>query len=197
MGPRPGSSAAKKLWKSSDAAAWEAALGFYDKCLKPIKGKATQHMKADDSWWRHELLQSIKQRKPCHITKEELERVMRWKLARGKWRPLQNMVAENKAEDVVKCSTKAFTYLQRKSKSTKRLDDIKGAVNEMTALRAIGPATATAVLAVFSCDVPFMADEAMEGAIGDRSYTLKHCMNFTEMLQKRAAELGPPWTAGM
>jgi hypothetical protein len=200
MAPRPGSAAAKKLWRNTDVAAWEGALNAYDACIKPIqngKGKATQHMKADDKWWRNELPETMRQRKSSHITKGELERVMRWKLARGKWRPLQKMVGENKEDDVVICSTKAFACLEKKSKAKRRPEDIKAAVTEMIALRAIGPATATAVLAAFCSDVPFMADEAMEGSIGERNYTMRHCMEFTNALQNRAKELGSHWTPEM
>ena len=185
MAPRPGSVAARRLYANDDPAAWSAALSRYGDCIKNIKGKATQQLSKDDKWWREELPATVQKRKPRHLTKSELERVMRWKLARGRWRPLQGMVAENKEDLVISCTTKAFAAGK----------NVKRAVTELTPLRAIGPATATAILAVVQHDIPFMADESMEGSVGERNYTLNHCLDFTSALRKRAKILGSAWTA--
>lgn len=111
---------------------------------------------------------------------------MQWKLARGKWRPLQKLVATNNAETVEKVSAKAFA----------KLPNIKLANKELCALRAIGPATASAVLVTICTDAPFMADEAMEAVpgLGERNYTLPHYLEFASALQERARELGDGWT---
>ncbi|KAG7375138.1 hypothetical protein PHYPSEUDO_003282, partial [Phytophthora pseudosyringae] len=53
----------------------------------------------------------------------------------------------------------------------------------------VGPATASAVLAVYVASVPFMADEALEaiaGVIGPRKYTLPHFLSFAEQLRAKA-----------
>ncbi len=72
----------------------------------------------------------------------------------------------------------------------------KGALQAISALRGVGPATASAVLApVHPERFPFMADEAMEGAGVDRTYTEATYMTFSERLRKKAQQLGGQWSA--
>ncbi|OWF45482.1 hypothetical protein KP79_PYT06269 [Mizuhopecten yessoensis] len=72
---------------------------------------------------------------------------------RGKFRPrLEQMVQSNSEEDVKAASLKGF----------KELPNLSNAIKALTVLKAIGPATASAVLAAGAPDkAAFMADESM------------------------------------
>jgi hypothetical protein len=61
-----------------------------------------------DQWWRNDLAAAIKARHPAYITRAELSRLMKWKLTRGKMRPLQKLVDSNDEGDVQTLSTHAF-----------------------------------------------------------------------------------------
>ncbi|URD76390.1 hypothetical protein MUK42_08531 [Musa troglodytarum] len=71
------------------------------------------------------------------------------------------------------------------------LPDLSKAVSELTVLKGVGPATASAVLAAYAPDVaPFMSDEAMIAAMGNaKEYTLKQYLAFAEKLQTKAKDL--------
>eukprot|EP00058_Branchiostoma_floridae_P021674 XP_002607164.1 hypothetical protein BRAFLDRAFT_68041 [Branchiostoma floridae] len=85
---------------------------------------------------------------------------------RGKFRPrLQQLVESNMPEVVEETSRKAFN----------KLPNISSAINELSKLKAVGPATATAILAAAAPElVPFMADESMLSTpgLGPVQYTL-------------------------
>ena len=51
---------------------------------------------------------AINGRQQAHITLAELSRVMKWKLTRGKMRPLQKLVDGNSDGDVVQLSQRAI-----------------------------------------------------------------------------------------
>lgn len=164
----------------SDPGAWTDALSSYDKHMEFLNNPKLVEL---DKLYRTELPRSLHSRTPsAHITKNELNKVMEWKLTRGKWRPrLLSFVSSLDETSVKAASQKAFAALP----------DLKEAVNALSTLKGVGPATASAVLAAYDPHIaPFMSDEAMVAALGSsKEYTLKQYLVFAEKLQNKAKEL--------
>ncbi|KAM5198261.1 uncharacterized protein RBU33_013712 isoform 1-T1 [Hipposideros larvatus] len=170
------------LWGCEDPSRWAAILALHGEVLRARAGPQGQ-LEALDRWYREELPTSIEGRAEKHVTREELERLMAWKLARGRFRPrLQQLVATNPPELVVQRSASAF----------RRLPDMLAAITELCTLRGVGPATASAVLAVGAPEVAaFMSDEAVAAVPGlpALKYTLKHYLLYLDQVQERARAL--------
>ncbi|OVA14575.1 hypothetical protein BVC80_1811g42 [Macleaya cordata] len=167
-------------FECSELQQWKEALSSYQTSLESIN--KTQLLELDD-FYRNQLPPLLHQRNPnCFITKSELSKLMQWKLTRGKWRPrLLDFISALDETVVESASQKAF----------KSLPDVSKAISELTVLKGVGPATASAILAAYAPDVaPFMSDEAMVAALGNsKDYTLKQYLKFTEKLQSKAKEL--------
>ncbi|KAK4387630.1 hypothetical protein Sango_2369600 [Sesamum angolense] len=167
-------------FKSSDAALWREALGSYEAVIKSL---VKPDIVSLDDFYRNELPNLLHQRDPNpYITTDELSRLMQWKLARGKWRPRLLSFVSSLDDVVVRdASAKAFASLP----------DVSKAITELTVLKGVGPATASAALAAYAPDVaPFMSDEAMVAVVGDsKDYSLKRYMVFVEKMQAKAKEL--------
>jgi hypothetical protein len=74
----------------------------------------------------------------------------------------------------------------------KQLPNVKKAIETLTELKGVGPATASAILLSSApCDVPFMADEAVESVLGEHkiSYTVRGYMDFVEEIKKMTIKL--------
>ncbi|KAL8030125.1 hypothetical protein ABFS82_14G264600 [Erythranthe guttata] len=170
-------------FKSSDAGVWREALSSYESTIESI-GKP--NLIPLDDFYRNELPNLLHKRNPNpYITTDELSKLMQWKLARGKWRPRLLSFVSSLDDAVVRdASGKAFASLP----------DVSKAVSELTVLKGVGPATASAVLAAYAPDVaPFMSDEAMVAVVGDsKDYSLKRYLVFAEKIQIKAKELSSP-----
>uniref|UniRef100_A0A1D1ZF73 Ena/VASP-like protein n=1 Tax=Anthurium amnicola TaxID=1678845 RepID=A0A1D1ZF73_9ARAE len=168
------------LMSCSDLGAWREALSSYPATLESLQ---KPHLLPLDDFYRDQLPLLLRQRDPDpFITKPELSQLMQWKLSRGKWRPrLQDFVSKLEETQVESASRKAF----------RSLPDLSKAVSELTVLKGVGPATASAVIAAYAPDVaPFMSDEAMVAALGNKKeYTLKQYLVFAKKLQEKSKEL--------
>ncbi|KAI7747574.1 hypothetical protein M8C21_010288 [Ambrosia artemisiifolia] len=167
-------------FKVSDVKQWKEALSSYDTTINSMNKPDLVSL---DYFYTKELPSIIHQRNPNpYITTPELSKLMKWKLTRGKWRPrLLDFVSSIDEETVKSASEKAF----------KSLPEVSKAISELTVLKGVGPATASAVLAAYAPDVaPFMSDEAMVAALGNsKDYTLKQYLVFVDKLQAKAKEL--------
>ena len=126
---------------------FEWVLGLYDQALSlkaetKAKKQAKEVIKLD-RWYQNELPRTLHTRLEdgTHLTYEEMVQTMKWKLARGKFRPnLVNLIQMNSQADVVKYTKEAFSTLGKKG-------DLQAAVNILCNMKGVGPATASAVLA--------------------------------------------------
>jgi len=174
--------ASLSLYEATGIEPWKKTNQLYDKILK-LKAEKEKKEKAKaakllelDSWFQNQLPQNIHKRSEKFLTQEELIKLMEWKLTRGKFRPrLTQLVQTNSSETVKEVTSKAF----------KCLPDVKSAINELTKLKAVGPATASAILCAGSHKVPFMADESIQAipGFGKIDYTLKFYLQYLEKIR--------------
>ncbi|TNN03992.1 hypothetical protein fugu_001021 [Takifugu bimaculatus] len=172
------------LFTCEDPATWRSVHdNYWDVVEAKVKGKTPGKLLILDKWYQEELPSLISSRPDKHITHSELVKLMEWKLTRGKFRPrLQQLVASNSVDTVEKCSRKAFSLLP----------DVKAAIAELSYLKGVGPATASAVLAAGAPDeAAFMSDEAMESIPGLKpiQYTAKHYALYLDRMIEKAKNL--------
>jgi len=171
-----------------DAESLKEALSNYETAFaKKVSGKKSdvaKELTGIDQWMRLELPGLIGDRKPPHVTSEDLSRLMKWKLGRGKFRPRLQQLAESNAADSVKAaSTAGFQIVET---------DLGKAIEALCVLKGVGPATASLILSVAAPQkAPFMSDEAV-GAVRDKGgkidYTLPVYLDYAKklvQLQKR------------
>ncbi|CAJ1972773.1 unnamed protein product [Sphenostylis stenocarpa] len=168
----------------SEASVWKEALSAYPSRIQTLSlTKSKPNLVSLDHFYCNHLPSLLRQRNPNpFLTTSELSTLMQWKLTRGKWRPrLLDFVSSLDDAVVKSASEKAF----------QSLPDISKAVSELSVLKGVGPATASAVLAAFAPHLtPFMSDEAMEAALGNsKDYSLKQYLKFVDKLQMKAKEL--------
>lgn len=199
MTSRKGLGAARGLWGTTDRAAcvkYQDALSRYEIVLalesdrKQLKKRASEgeDLVSLDLFWREGLVASVRGRDTMYLTREELIKVMKWKLTRGKFRPLLKKLEMNSGLLVEQCSRAAFSLAES--------GDIDGAMRELCALTCVGPATASAVLAPFyPSDAPFMDDVPLMLLHENPKYTAKEYKDLRAELKRMATELGGGLTA--
>lgn len=217
-----------------DRSELDAALARYEEALhlRAALSKSSRDLVGLDSWYREQLRSKLVNEsagagskdgdsaggKPREMGKDDLVRLMEWKLAvghlhpffratkssrgrfspillpqRGTWRPrLQEMVASNSPASIHTAMEAALSAAPT---------DRETALKELCKLKAVGPATASAVLAAwFPAEEPFMSDEGLDyaGALaaGDkgkktkRDYTVKAWREYRQEMQARQTEEG-------
>merc|ERR1711881_820678 len=159
-------------------------MGHYDVALRlkaESKSSKPENVIKLDKWYQNELPKKIKSRgKDAHLVHDELVQTIKWKLARGKFRPnLVNLVQMNTPRVVMQETKKAFRKLQK-------TNDLQSAANALCNLKGVGPAMASAVLAAGAPHIaPFMADECLLSMpeVDGLDYTMKEYMRYTEYVK--------------
>ncbi|KAH7094665.1 hypothetical protein FB567DRAFT_586023 [Paraphoma chrysanthemicola] len=100
------------------------------------------------------------------LLKEEVEKLVEWKLKHGTFRPkLLSLVQSNHESYIDSVTRAAFDQLPDTKLSTK---DVLAAVKKLSELKGIGPATASLLLSVGKPkEVPFFSDELFRWCVWD------------------------------
>ncbi|XP_019395402.1 PREDICTED: uncharacterized protein LOC109313369 [Crocodylus porosus] len=164
------------LYGCQDPTCWRRMRDLHWAVVE-AKGSERKGLARLEKWYQEELPAALAGRKEKYLTQGEVVKLMQWKLTRGKFRPrLQQLVATNSQETVEHCTRKAFQLLP----------DVAAAITELSQLKAVGPATASAILAAGAPEVvAFMADEAVESIPGltPIKYSLKHYICYLDGIQ--------------
>ncbi|KAK2760857.1 hypothetical protein FQN54_002097 [Arachnomyces sp. PD_36] len=142
---------------------------------KDLNTKVLEFRSLDD--WRYDVIPGIlKERKKdgkggkgggagMYLTKEELEKLMDWKLKHGKFRPtLMSLIRSNAAETVEDVTREAYASIPPAEDETFPLETL----NHLCTLRGVGPATASLLLSVADEEESvFFGDEVWEWVCGD------------------------------
>jgi hypothetical protein len=196
-----------RLWSHIVIQAYPLAVDAA--CRAKTKLLEGEKLRQLEAWWRDGaglrnscLTLTNDAALPCRIlTKDEMMEVVRWKLAHGKLRPtLLSMVSGNDEAVLQEALRKALLLLhgagllrgEEVSNHVAAHAPIMDAIAAMSAPKGIGPATASAILNLYSDHVCFMSDEALasvQGNGGGLKYTLVSYRALLERLSGVAAEL--------
>lgn len=182
--------AALSLWSSDQSSPWRDALASYDDALGCLPHARLREL---DAWYRHELPPLVRARAPLHLTHDEMVRVTEWKMARGVWRAPNLVLVKSNPPGAVEEATSAAAGL---------LTNPAKALAAVTALKGVGPATASAALAIMApYAFPFF-DEIVAGQVtelGAVAWTAPYYRKYAAALTARAESLrgvlGNEWTA--
>jgi len=188
------------FFENGTAGQFEFVLTKYDETLRAkaeSKNSKSDTLLKLDKWFQNELPKKIKSRgKEAHLTHDELVQTIKWKLARGKFRPrLKDMVQMNTPRVVKQETSKAFRNLFKRN-------DLEASISALCNLKGVGPAMASAVLAAAAPEMaPFMADECLLSMpdIEGIDYTMKEYMKYVEKTKAcverlNACSEGNTWT---
>ena len=191
---KPNLNVAIELYNSNNSKKWMEYYKKYDKTIELISiAKNKPQLIELDKWLWNDLKNDVHNRSEYYLTKEELSNIMKWKLMRGKFRPLQKMVDENSSEFIKLCTNNAFNILE---------DNWKNALKELMKLKGIGVATASIILSVFCPNhFPFMSDEVIESVHdGKKYYTNSVYFSIQSKLENKKNELnnnGKKWNLSL
>lgn len=179
------------LWNSNDCDAWLGALDTYSAV---VAAQGVARLVELDTWYREELPVLLAARTPAQLTLDELVRVTEWKMKRGVWRARNlALVRGNDPAEVARLSQEALALAPEPRQPVARLAQLAG----------VGPATASAVLAVAHPAVYPFFDElvaAQAPGLGPVAFTLAYYGRYATRLRERAALLAESrptgcWTA--
>lgn len=161
----------------------QAALSRYQEHISQLaRAKSESELQDLDEWRLKELPGLVRSRKPAYIDKEELQRLMEWKLTRGKFRPtLPALIAQNAPAKVKSSTQDAFSSLSDMSSSIPPYQPFRAMLKSLCgALKGVGPATGSLVLSIYDDRVPFMSDEAYIWIMYADQGTKKKDIKYTE-----------------
>lgn len=162
---------------------------YEDALEKVIAKKKKPALKELDRFWRVSLGKRFEDKKSFQFSKADLEKVMQWKITRGKFRPLMRLIRMN-PEELIETQVSSMLKLSRSEQNLTTREGKTKILKELMLWKGVGVATASAILAaLFPASFPFMSDEAMEGANLERKYTLPVYLELTEKLVEKASSI--------
>merc|ERR1739848_353638 len=175
----------KDFFASGTPTQYEFTLKQYDQALRlkaEAKSSKPENVIKLDKWYQNDLPKKIKSRgKDAHMVHDELVQTIKWKLARGKFRPnLVNLVQMNTPRVAMQETKKAFRKLVKTG-------DLQSAAQSLCTLKGVGPGMASAVLAAGAPHIaPFMADECLLSMpeVDGLDYTMKEYMRYVEYVKE-------------
>lgn len=173
------------LLACDDRSVWVATLEGYPEAIQRISLKRGKDLIALDHWYNHEARVAITSRTPWSMTSSDLRQIMRWKITRGKFRPLMKLIESNSDDQVREISSRSFEAL--------KTGDYDASMQILTDLKGVGIATASAVLSLLEPhEFPFMSDEALLTVLptSKKDYSLKSYISLKSMLKSKAEALG-------
>ena len=168
----------------ASADVWISSLETYDGVIEAIahSNSKKKDLPELDSWKNNDLPRIVSSRNPAYLKKDELSKLIRWKLLRGKFRPLlQKYIDQLDSSVVEKVTSNAFTLLKK--------GNLSGAIDECTTLKGVGPAFSSSILNIVDPSVPYMSDEALEVVVGTRRYIKGELLDLTNHLRKLSGTL--------
>ena len=168
------------LWHSEQEGRWHAALADYDAAIAAVpSGRLVEH----DVWYRTELPALIASRTPRCVLHDEMVRITEWKMARGVWRaPNLVLVRSNTPDAVIEASRSAWEQIPHPTRP----------VTALVALKGVGAATASALLAVMApAEYPFFDEDvaAQVPQLGTVAWTNGYYAKYAVALRERSAQL--------
>jgi hypothetical protein len=177
---RPGVKAAERLLQSSDCDLWNRVESQFFDVLESV----TELQEANDDYEALRLKFVDKEDCKAFLTKDELMMVVRWKFSVGKKRPALIKYLHSNSEASVQKSSKLAIAQARNIEISQTKDNtqsIKNAIAQLTDLKGVGPATASAVLTMIRPDLYcYMYDECIDSFLPKRTYTLPVYMKVNE-----------------
>ncbi len=174
------SESAESLWASDRNDRWFDALARYDAAIAAVpSARLLEH----DVWYRTVLPALLASREPGYVLHDEMVRITEWKMARGVWRaPNLVLVRSNTPDEVLHASRLAAEQIPHPTKP----------VTALVALKGVGAATASALLAVMAPSVyPFFDEDvaAQVPQLGPVAWTNGYYAKYATALRDRSAQL--------
>ncbi len=183
------------LFESTNCREWRDTLAQYDAL---ILAHAVNQLPEIDAWYRNELPRLIASREPAYVTKEEFLEILRWKMKRGDWREWNRArVADTDARAIKKHAQAAFAAARDLDAAILTASkEYKKPIQILCELDGVGPATASAVLAVYRPDLYPFFDEwiarqvaAQIPALGKVAFTASYYWKYADALREKARAL--------
>jgi hypothetical protein len=135
-----------------------------------------------EHFYKNELSKSIQ--KNSYMTLNDLSKLMKYKLMRGKFRPsLQKKIDENNPEIVIRCTKDAIKLLNDGNWQA----GLKVLIDNLS---GVGIATASYIGAIVRPDLcPIMSDEVIKLICGKLDYTMKCYKSIQNVLFEKAVKL--------
>lgn len=206
----------RALWLTGCQKEWLLHLDAYRQRLQALDERRAG-LNALDVWYEDQLKHQLKARDSPHVTRDELVKLVEWKLKREKFRPRLLSFAKNQEEStVVEVTTRAFGLLNDVEGKEKEASDSEDEGDEedskalkqiikslvcLTELKGVGPATASGLLAAVDDGCPFMSYEAMDavfGGKGKEGWTVDVYERLASLVRRKSRELSceeRSWTA--